>query len=63
MSQELIDLIERQRNLIVNTCNKIGCGNCGLEWEEDGQKKCSSTELAGRIDDLQMIEMEKIYHD
>ena len=27
------DLQERLRDVIVNTCNKIGCKNCGLKWD------------------------------
>lgn len=50
---ELDDLRQRSKNLIINTCNKIGCDNCGLEWEEDGVKKCSSTELEARIYELE----------
>lgn len=48
------ELRQRQKSLIIGTCNKLGCGNCGLEWEEDGEKKCSSGELEKEICDLQM---------
>lgn len=50
---ELEQLIQRQRDLIIGTCNKVGCGNCGLEWEDDGKKTCSSMELESKIHDLE----------
>ncbi len=53
---ELEQLRQRQRDLIIGTCNKLGCGNCGLEWEENGSKRCSSTELESRIMDIEMGE-------
>lgn len=55
----LEELRQRQKNLITGTCNTLGCGNCGLEWEENGEKKCSSGELESEIYDLQMQE----WHD
>lgn len=54
VTSELEQLRQRQKDLIINTCNKSGCGNCGLEWEEGGEKKCSSTELESRIMDLEL---------
>lgn len=53
-SEHLKDLLARQKDLILNTCNKVGCGNCGLEWEENGEKKCSSGELETEIWTLEM---------
>jgi len=50
MNPELIDLRERLGDVIKNTCNKIGCKNCGLKW--DGG--CSATELDGRIMEIEM---------
>ena len=44
------DLEERLRVVITETCNKIGCKNCGLKWEGG----CSATELEGKIQDLTM---------
>lgn len=42
---ELEDLERRLSDVINNTCNTIGCDNCGLKWD-DG---CSATELDSRI--------------
>ena len=50
MMGELIELRERLGDVIKNTCNKIGCANCGLKWEGG----CSATELDGRIMDIEM---------
>lgn len=51
---ELVDLQNRSRNIIIGTCNTIGCADCGLKWEDDnGKKTCSSIELEGKIMDLQ----------
>jgi hypothetical protein len=47
---ELDKLNERLTNIIHNTCNKIGCDNCDLKWD-DG---CSATELQGKIMDIEM---------
>ena len=41
---ELENIRERLRNVIVNTCNTIGCDDCGLKWK-DG---CSATELQSK---------------
>lgn len=43
------ELQERLRNVILNTCNKIGCKDCGLKWD-DG---CSAIELRNNIDSLE----------
>jgi hypothetical protein len=45
---ELEQIRERLKDIIVNTCNKIGCDNCGLSWTENGKEKCSATELQGK---------------
>jgi len=45
---ELEQIRERLKDIIVNTCNKIGCNNCGLSWTENGKEKCSATELQGK---------------
>jgi len=52
MNNEIEDLRERFKNLIVNTCNKIGCKNCHLEWKGG----CPATELQDKINDLEMEE-------
>jgi hypothetical protein len=52
---ELNDLHERLGEVIKNTCNKIGCKNCGLKW--DGG--CSATELQGQIMDIEVSSDEK----
>lgn len=48
----LEDIRDRLRNVILNTCNKIGCDNCDLKWD-DG---CSATELQGKELELMMGE-------
>lgn len=54
MNEELEILRIRLKNIIVNTCNRIGCDNCDLKWD-DG---CSATELDGRIMDIILGEQE-----
>lgn len=49
---EINDLESRLKNIIINTCNKIGCDNCGLSWKENGNVKCSATELESKIFDI-----------
>ena len=39
------DLHNRQRDIILNTCNKIGCKDCDLKWEDS----CSANELQNKI--------------
>jgi hypothetical protein len=46
---ELDDLNRRLTNVIINTCNQIGCDNCDLKWEEDGREQCSATSLQDKI--------------
>ena len=43
---ELKDLNERLTNIIIGTCNTIGCKDCGLKWDDT----CSATDLQNRID-------------
>lgn len=50
MNHELEILRVRLRDVIINTCNKIGCRDCDLKW--DGG--CSATELEGKIMDIEM---------
>lgn len=49
-NSELEDLKIRLKNVIVGTCNTVGCENCGLKWD-DG---CSATELDCKIMDIEM---------
>lgn len=46
---EIKQLRERSRDVIVNTCNEIGCKNCNLKW--DGG--CVSSELESKIAELE----------
>ena len=48
---ELKDLRDRLRNVIVGTCNEVGCKGCDLKW--DGG--CSASELEGRIMDIEIL--------
>jgi len=52
-NNELKDLRERLKSVIVGTCNTEGCNNCGLKWD-DG---CSATELEHQI---MLIEMKEV---
>lgn len=54
---ELEQIQDRLRDIIVNTCNKIGCDNCGLSWIDNGKEKCSATELQSRELDLKYTEI------
>ena len=54
-SIELTELRNRSRNIILNTCNKIGCKDCDLKWEGG----CASSELENRIMDLEFPEFAK----
>lgn len=49
---ELEQLHERQRQIIIGTCNTIGCKDCHLKWE-DG---CASSELQNQIMDIEFKE-------
>ena len=53
---ELEDLHDRLRNLIVNTCNTVGCKNCPFIYDIE-DNICEATILQGRILD---IEQEKV---
>ena len=44
------ELQDRLRVVITETCNKVGCKNCGLKWEGG----CSATELEEKILDIEM---------
>ena len=43
------DLYVRLKDLIINTCNKIGCDDCGLQNGDDGE--CAMTDLQDRINE------------
>jgi hypothetical protein len=46
---EVEQIRERLKNVIINTCNKIGCDNCDLKW---GKDECIATELQSKEMDL-----------
>lgn len=51
MSKEIIDNYrDRLRDIILNTCNTIGCENCDLKW---GKNDCSATDLQSKIMDIE----------
>lgn len=49
MDSHLKDLNKRMTNIVLEFCNKLGCGNCGLEWPGG----CSAIELQGKIMDYE----------
>lgn len=50
----LEDLHFRLKNIIINTCNKIGCKDCDLKWDNS----CSATELQNKILDEELLELD-----
>lgn len=42
---ELTEMRNRLGRIIVGTCNRIGCKNCDLKWDNG----CSATELENQI--------------
>lgn len=43
---EVRQVRERLKNLILNTCNTIGCKDCPFKWEEDSDgNACQSDYL------------------
>ena len=48
MKSELDDLRDRLKGVILNTCNKIGCKDCGLKWGGG----CSASELQEKVDEF-----------
>jgi len=46
------ELGERLKNVILNTCNTIGCAKCDLKWK-DG---CSALDLQDKIFDAERDE-------
>lgn len=55
---ELEIIRDRLKNLIVSTCNTIGCENCPYKWDKDSDgNSCQS-------DYLMMLESEvEVYHE
>lgn len=51
MNTELESLHERLKDVIVNTCNTIGCKDCSLKW---GDGECSATSLQDKIMELEV---------
>ena len=49
---ELDNLRDRLRNVIVGTCNTIGCKDCDLKWD----KGCSASELQEQVMELEFKE-------
>ena len=46
------ELREKLKNIILYTCNEIGCKNCDLKWDNG----CSATDLQDKIISLEMEE-------
>ena len=44
-NQELDNLRERLKDVIINTCNTVGCKDCDLKWGDE----CSATDLQNKI--------------
>lgn len=51
-NEHLLHLRDRLKNIILNTCNKIGCDNCDLKWPTG----CSATNLESEIMDIELNE-------
>jgi len=48
---ELSNLRSRLKDVILNTCNKIGCDKCSLKFNLDVKSgECSATDLERKID-------------
>lgn len=54
----LDDLRARLGNVILETCNKIGCSRCDLKWEDDVGPGCAAIDLQDQIADLEDQERE-----
>ena len=51
---ELNDLNDRLREVILGTCNTVGCKDCDLKWGDSWENQsCSSVELQNKIYDLE----------
>ena len=51
---EIDDLRSRLKQVITQTCNKLGCDKCDLKWEGG----CSSVDLEDKIYEIELNEME-----
>lgn len=52
-----IELLKaEQKDVILNVCNKIGCTDCEMKWDEGGKQKCRSTDLQNQIWNLKGLE-------
>lgn len=40
------ELHKRLKNIILNTCNKIGCKNCDLKWDD---KRCQAMDVQDQL--------------
>ncbi len=59
MNNDIKDLQERLGDVIRNTCNTIGCNNCGLKWrDKEDKEECSATELQTKIMRIQYAAIE-----
>lgn len=47
--EDLELLHNRLKNIIINTCNEIGCKDCDLKWDNS----CSAIELQNKIFDIE----------
>lgn len=52
---ELQELRDRLRNVIVGTCNTIGCKDCDLKWDNG----CQAEELEDQIWKIEMEDDKK----
>lgn len=50
--KELEALRERMKAVVIETCNRIGCKECGLKWEGS----CSALILESQIMDIEFEE-------
>jgi hypothetical protein len=53
-AEQIKDLESRLTSIVVNTCNVVGCDNCGLKFGGFDSDECSATDLQNRIWDLEM---------
>lgn len=54
---EIQRLENKLRNVILGTCNVIGCRNCPLEKDVDGD--CEATFLQNAITRIELAELQK----
>lgn len=53
----LPELRERLRQVIVGTCNTVGCRDCDLKNDFDGKDGCAATDLQNKVLDAEAEEM------